>query len=127
MKNGYNDDNAGRGGGRPGEEFPIADVVSLESIVKLLIRKGICTPEELYQEEQRRQIELESMSQSHGVGTARDSVNGSNGLSHGRNAGWMKRKMSKRRWTRRLGTKFFGWEWKKVKIQGKTVPDVPEA
>jgi hypothetical protein len=29
---------------------------------------------------------------------------------------WLKRKMSKKRWSRRLGTFLFGWEWKKVKI-----------
>lgn len=120
------DDKERVGGLRPGEDFPIADVVSLESIVNLLIRKGICTPEELYEEEQRHRDERHQRSRSQIVQTNRGAGNGSNGVSSGKNTGWLKRKMSKRRWTRRLGTKLFGWEWKKVKVKGKTVLDGPE-
>ncbi len=92
---------------------PIANIVSLETLVNVLIRKGICTPEELFEEERRKRSYDEQTkgallvsTQSTRVRTNRES----------KKQGWLKRKMSKRRWSRRLGTLLFGWQWKKVKV-----------
>lgn len=95
--------------------YPIADIVSLETIVNLLIRKGICTPEELYEEEQRVRQDRQTAEPTPTPMVARTlreplPVNGSK-----RKSSWLKRKMSKKRWSRRLGTFLFGWEWRKVK------------
>lgn len=99
------------------QSFPIADVVSLQTMVNILIRKGICTPEELYEEEQRRRRDLESPERLSLVQTNREAHSPGNGAPHKHKSNWLKRKMSKKRWTRKLGTKLFGWEWKKVKVK----------
>ncbi|MFQ5650307.1 MAG: hypothetical protein ACE5IY_10235 [bacterium] len=99
----------------PQRGFPIAEVVSLETVVNILIRKGICTPDELYEEEQKRRKEMLSTRPTPVVHTGRQAHSHGNGTNHRRTSSWLKRKMSKRRWTRRLGTRIFGWEWKKVK------------
>lgn len=93
--------------------YPISDVVSLETVVNLLIRKGVVRPEELFEEEQNRRQILAEANQSPPVQIDNDNDNGSQ---TGRKGNWLKRKMSKRRWSRRLGTFLFGWKWKKVKI-----------
>lgn len=98
------------------QSFPIADVVSLQSIVNVLIRKGICTPEELYEEEQRRRHEAEAVPAP--VVRTTSTRKPDNGYQK-RKSSWIKRKMSKHRWSRRLGTMLFGWEWKKVKSNKK--------
>lgn len=114
---------------RSPESFPIADVVSLQSIANILIRKGICTPEELYEEEQRRRQQhaadgrttIVQTPPSHRV-SARE--NGSQGK---HKTSWLKRKMSKKRWTRKLGKLLFGWQWKKVKTnRGEPPVELPE-
>ncbi len=114
-------DDEARGAGEyddlDGEHFPIADVVSLGSIVNVLIRKGICTPEELYEEEQKRRDEYRKTQDATIARTERPDAKNGNGVHRHRKSGWLKRKMSKKRWTRRLGTRLFGWEWKKVKHQ----------
>ncbi len=99
------------------KDFPIAEVVSLESLVNLLIRKGICSPEELYIEEQERRQALSAEKGPHFVQTTRELEHVANGEPGHRKSGWLKKKMSKRRWTRKLGTALLGWEWKKVKVQ----------
>ncbi len=90
---------------------PIANIVSLESLVNVLIRKGICKPEELFEEERRRRTFAEGFKGISYVKTPETSRDKRRGKQS-----WLKRKMSKRRWTRRLGTALFGWQWKKVKI-----------
>lgn len=105
------------------ESFPIADLVSLESVVNILIRKGLCTPEELYQEEQKRRREFEETQDVPLVQTNREAHGGANGAPPNSKSSWLKRLMVKRRWTRRLATYLFGWEWKKVKVEhGKPKP-----
>lgn len=85
---------------------PIADIVSLETVVNLLIEKGLFTPEELFEEERKRHVYRQSVKDLPVANTRRDR----------KKQTWLKRKMSKRRWTRRLGTSLFGWQWKKVKV-----------
>lgn len=94
--------------------YPIADIVSMETVVNLLIQKGVLRPEELFEEERRRRQFHSEMDQNPPV-----EIEDDNGTSTGRKGNWLKRKMSKRRWTRRVGTFLFGWKWKKVKIEKK--------
>lgn len=96
---------------------PIADIVSLETVVNLLIQKGVCTAEELFEEERRsreyrrkfKDITIVKSASAEPVNLEREALR--------RKQSWLKRKMSKRRWSRQLGTKLFGWQWKKVKIE----------
>ncbi|NIR47423.1 hypothetical protein GWO43_03000 [candidate division KSB1 bacterium] len=94
---------------------PIADIVSLESVVSLLIRKGVCTPEELFEEERKKHQQQQNMGGVSFVHTKRDSTTGGGNQSHRKSQNFLKRKMSKHRWSRKLGTALFGWKWKKVK------------
>ncbi|MDZ7330594.1 MAG: hypothetical protein ONB31_01305 [candidate division KSB1 bacterium] len=98
---------------RSGNDFvdtqfvPNADVISLETIVHMLVAKGVCTAEELFMLEGRVQ---DLNHKSHGM----NFVSIQNQLDRGRFPG-LKKAMSKHRWSRRLGTLLFGWKWKKVK------------
>jgi len=94
--------------------YPISDIVSMETVVNLLIQKGILRPEELFEEERRRRQFLAKMDENPPV-----EIESDNGTATGKKGNWLKRTMSNRRWTRRLGTFLFGWKWKKVKIEKK--------
>lgn len=101
-----------------GEHSAIAEIVSMESVVNLLINKGICTPEELWEQEKIRKKQFDDLRTAPIVSTARPSMSRANGT-HGSHVGlrhWLKRKMSKRKFTRQLGTKVFGWQWRRVKV-----------
>lgn len=105
-------------------KIPFVDVISVQTIVKVLIDKGICTYDELFEEEKRYQEFKASVKDLPVVQTDQDTQRRSrshdkdNGY-RTRNMSWLKRKLSKRRWTRRLGTKLFGWKWKKNKREEK--------
>jgi len=71
----------------------------------------------LLEEEQKRRRDFEETRDTAVVQTSRSESMGTNGARPPRNASWLKRTMVKRRWTRRLGTFLFGWEWKKVKVE----------
>ena len=90
-----------------------ADLVSLEALVNVLIRNGVCTAEELFEEEQARRLYLNSTKNISLVKTE-DPGQSQGSSSDKRNRSWLKRKMSKRRWTRKLGGALLGWEWRKV-------------
>ena len=96
---------------RPVEEqndsVPDADVISLETIVNILVKKKICTAEELFILEGRIQEQNRNNKKNNFVKVK----NNYNQTSYS----GLKRIMIKRRWTRRLGTFLFGWKWKKVK------------
>ena len=94
---------------------PLADVISLETVVNVLIRKGVCTPDELFEEEQKKRNYQDAVKDLSVVQT--DEHPGAKRDKKGRRMkqSWLKRKMSQKRWSRRLGTSMFGWQWKKVK------------
>jgi len=95
---------------------PIADIVSLETVVNVLVRKGVCTSEELFEEERKLRNYGNKFKEVRVVRTSQDSaVLQREELRRKQN--WLKRKMSKRRWSRQLGTRLFGWQWKKVRIE----------
>ena len=90
------------------QEFvPNGDIISPETIVNILVKKGICTVEELFILEGQIQEKNKDAKDSKVIAIKSE-------YSRGR-LPWLKRWMSKRRWTRRLGTALFGWKWKKVK------------
>ena len=97
----------------PGK-FVATDLVSLEALVNVLIRNGVCTAEELFEEEQTRRLYLNSTRNISLVETE-DPGQSRGSSTDKRNRSWLKRKMSKRRWTRKLGETLLGWEWKKVR------------
>ena len=86
---------------------PNADVISLETMVHMMVNKGICTAEELFMLEGRVQ-ELDQKNDNSKY------VAIHNYHDRGRFPAF-KRAMSQHRWGRRLGTLLFGWKWKKVK------------
>ena len=89
------------------ETMPDADVISLETVVNMMVKKNICTREELFTLEGKIQEQNKALRNNHFI-----SVN--NPYNRGSYSG-LKRLMSKRRWSRNLGTALFGWKWKKVK------------
>ncbi|MFQ5822996.1 MAG: hypothetical protein ACE5JB_02975 [bacterium] len=107
------------------QTLPIADIISLETVVNILVRKGICTPEELFEEEKRRQQYNQNVKDISVVQTGKKHTQRDD-RSHRNQQSWLKRKMSKRRWTRRLGTALFGWKWKKVKVANKTMNNIDD-
>ena len=86
---------------------PNADVISLETIVHMMVNKGICTADELFMLEGNVQ-ELNSNDKKSQF------VKIQNNFDRGRFSG-LKKNMSKHSWSRKLGTMLFGWKWKKVK------------
>jgi hypothetical protein len=87
---------------------PDADNISKETIINMLVSKGICTVDELFMMEGRIRDE-KSYSNDGGM------VINIHGIPDRGRFPRLKRSMSKRRWTRRLGTMLFGWKWKKYK------------
>ena len=89
--------------------------ISTESIVNILIQKGICTAEEILEFEGtiRNHKSFKQVKSGKRKNTA-NFINIQNPYDRGKYPG-LKRYLSKYRWTRRLGTKLFGWKWRKVK------------
>lgn len=86
---------------------PNADVISLETIVHIMVNKGICTADELFMLEGNVQ-ELNSADKK------TQFVKIQSNFDRGHFSG-LKKSMSKHGWSRKLGTAIFGWKWKKVK------------
>lgn len=89
---------------------PNADVISLETLVSIMVKKGICTADELFMLEGRIQDSNKSKNHNNFVPIQ-------NQYHRGKLPG-LKKTMSKYKWSRRLGTIIFGWKWKKVKKNG---------
>ena len=87
---------------------PNAHEISVETVINMIVSKGICTVDELF--------EMERRIKEHGGYASRQGVvaNIENITDRGRFPA-LKRKMSKSRWSRKLGSLLFGWKWKKVK------------
>ncbi len=86
-------------------DFPLADTISLRTVVNLLLRKGVVTVQELLDEESRN---LAWGDESAAVKRAEGRPQRTRAL---------QRLMSKHRFTRRLGTWLFGWRWKRVRVE----------
>jgi hypothetical protein len=106
----FTDDGIGidDGNGNTKNNFvPNADVISLETLVNMMVSKGICSVEELFMLEGRVQ-ELNKKEPKNNF------IKIQNNFDRGRFPG-LKRSMSKYSWSRRVGTLLFGWKWKKMK------------
>jgi hypothetical protein len=86
---------------------PNADVISLETIVHMMVNKGVCTADELFMLEGNVQ-ELNNADKK------TQFVKIQSNFDRGHFSG-LKKTMSKHSWSRKLGTMLFGWKWKKVK------------
>lgn len=100
------------------EFVPQADSISIETVVNMLVKKGVCTVDELFiLEGQVRENQSPTQEEEYYRTKHRSRSN-----SHKTRMGWLKKFFVKFRWTRRLGTKLFGWKWKKIKRSPETVP-----
>lgn len=91
---------------------PIGDLISVETVVNVLLRKGVCSEEELLAEERRHR---DSEGQFYKVQYLSVDEHGHKAGRWGRPQHPLRKMFSKFRWTRRLGTAIFGWKWKKVR------------
>lgn len=100
---------AGEGAARP---VPIGDLISLETVVNIMLNKGLCSEKELLDEERRlRDIE----GHRHDSHFRNIDERGSATQQWDRPQHPLRKMFSKYRWSRRVGTAIFGWKWKKVK------------
>jgi hypothetical protein len=91
--------------------------VSVEALVAVLVRRGLCTAAELIEEEARLRSESGRFDDSQYVRIG----DGDTHAEHGhRQQHPLRRYFAKYRWTRRLGTALFGWKWKKTKKDHST-------
>lgn len=105
------------------------NLVSLQALIEALVAKGVVTPEELsrFELEHRKKLHEQHQREQPSNDSGRRTVNyhyysistQSSRSSSSSRLRWLKRKMSKRRWTRRLGTLLFGWKWKKISKEKK--------
>lgn len=108
---------------RTTDPVSLADLISLEAVISLLVKKGLLTADELYAEESRLRAELKQKDTAplvfvHEPQREERGSPSEHGMRR-HNQSWLKRQASKHRWSRRLGTWFFGWQWKKVKRSRK--------
>jgi hypothetical protein len=93
-------------------DISFSNEISTTTLVKLLIRKGILTPKEVLEEERvtrfNKQI-VENKIQNHL-------------LQKKKKRSRLKRWASKHRWSRRLTSRLFGWEWKRNKHSHHSAP-----
>lgn len=95
---------------------PQADSISIETLVNVLVRKGICTTNEIFMLEGQIR-EKQMVIQAAEYQRIKEQTHSHNHKSKNR---WLKRMFAKARWTRKLGEKLFGWRWKKVKQSNGT-------
>lgn len=86
----------------PLPDFFFANQISPGTLVRLLIRKGILTVEEIVEEEKK--------AREHSL--AKISPQSYQATSH-RSHAFLKRFFARYKFTRKLSSRLFGWEWKK--------------
>ena len=86
-------------------DYQFADSISLSTLVKSLVEKGIVSAEELIAFEK----ELQNARQR-----AKLKEKKNNNYQN-----WIRQKARKSRWMRRITARLFGWEWKK-KVKPRT-------
>ena len=75
--------------------------ISAAALTRLLIQKGIFTPDEILQQE--RELRLHDLNHSN-----------ENHDCHRRHSSRLRRLASQRRWSRKITHFFLGWEWKRA-------------
>ena len=88
---------------------PNANEISIATVVNLLVAKGICTADEIFITEGKIRDEKVYNNSNNSY------INVNNPYDRGRFPG-LKKSMSKRRWSRKIGSLLFGWKWKRVKV-----------
>lgn len=90
---------------RPKLDQTFSNEISTATLVKLLIRKNVLSPSEILEEEREtRRLKIDEHNKTH-----------AKLQKHKHKRARFKKWASKHRWSRRLTSKLFGWEWKKVK------------
>jgi hypothetical protein len=94
--------------------------ISLEAVIRVLIKRGICTEAELLAEEQRLRLLVDTASEPgqsfHFTPVQTHSIR----HRHRRqDSNRMRRWAAKRNWSRKLGTLLFGWKWHRKKNDPK--------
>lgn len=84
------------------------DQISLEAVVNVLVKQGLCTEEQLLTEESRLRAVRRTMTTLH-FRPVRMSRPGKQKRHP------IRRWASQRRWSRQLGTFLFGWKWQKFR------------
>ncbi|MBN1466291.1 hypothetical protein JXA02_11045 [candidate division KSB1 bacterium] len=87
-------------------ELAFASEISTSTLVKLLVHKGILSPGEILETE--RQMRLKKFTVDEKLNLHQETGQ----KKHARLKKWA----SKKRWSRRLTARLFGWEWKRTKI-----------
>ncbi|MCK5739336.1 hypothetical protein KAH55_09145 [bacterium] len=90
---------------------PGANEISTETLVTILVNKGICTKDELVAVEQKIRTE-EQLHKKMAYEHLKQSGTAKTGSSRNQ---WLRRQFSKSKLGRKLGTALFGWRWKRVK------------
>ncbi len=98
------------------------ELISSQAVIKVLLAKGLVSLQELSRAEYalRAQKQQERHASSHnGNGTKKHRTYSyghaySKDSHHHSKHRWLRKKMAKHRWSRRLGTALFGWKWKRV-------------
>jgi hypothetical protein len=88
------------------------DQVSLEAVINVLLKRGVCTEAELFAEENRLCSVHQTMDSFHFT-PVQIPNEGHSHKSHDHNS--LRRWASKYRWSRRLGSILFGWKWHRKK------------
>lgn len=88
-------------GAEPDAEF--LKEISTATVLKLLLKKGILTCSEILQQE--RELRLQDSTYE----------TGRNSPQQYEKSRTFRTMISKKRWSRRLATLLFGWEWKKTR------------
>jgi hypothetical protein len=84
--------------------------VSLEAVINVLLQRGVCTEAELIAEEDRLRSLQETM-----TNVAFTPVHIPNDRHHYSDPNLLRRWAAKSHWSRKLGSKLFGWKWHRKK------------
>ena len=88
----------------------IGERISVETVVNVMLRKGLCTEAELLDEERRREGDGHDDSHYVRIDSAADKAENWDRPQHP-----LRKIFAKYRWSRQLGSVLFGWKWKKLK------------
>ena len=92
------------------------DQISLEAVINVLIQRGLCTEEQLLNEETRLRAIRRTVSRMHFQPVRRTSAAGK----ARRKRHPIKQWAAQRRWARQAGSLLFGWKWRKFKKKEKS-------
>ncbi|MDZ7290734.1 MAG: hypothetical protein ONB44_18530 [candidate division KSB1 bacterium] len=89
------------------------DQVSVEAVINVLLKRGICTEAELLAEENRLYSVREAMTNFNFTPVQINRPDHAH--RHRRDPNPIRRWAAKHHWSRRLGTLIFGWKWHRKK------------